>query len=758
MAPRMPDTGPQEPAGGPQDAAAGQPGPPSLPASLNPIGQAMHWPLLAAIAATGIALSLFQLYAAGVQPLGLFYQRSIHLGFVLVLAVLVFPVFGRRDGPLGWAGDVALLLAGGGLAALAATNTDAVAALLDGRVLWLALAVVGLGLAGAALRRAGERLWSDIIGRSVDAICLAAAFMAGFYLAWNLDDIIVRTGRWNRTDIVMGTVAVLVLLEVSRRAVGLGMTVIAAVFILYAFAGSRGLLPGLADWLPGILGHRGYSELRVIGQLYLGQEGVFGLPLGVAATFVFMFVLFGAFLEVTGAGKFFIDLAFAATGRKPGGPAKAAVLASAGMGSISGSAIANVVTTGAFTIPLMKKLGYRPAQAGGIEAAASTGGQITPPLMGAGAFLIAEYTRVPYIDIVAVSIFPAILYLGTVYLFVHIAAMKAGMRGMEGVELPRVRQVMAAGWQFLVPLGVLLWLLFQGYSPMRVGFYAIVSVLAVAGLRALVVLAVIEPARGNPLTLRRLGLAAGAGVAVIGKALALGARNAVAVSVACAVAGIIVGVVGLTGLGLKFSSMMVALSGGNLVLALFLVLVASLVLGLGLPVTAAYIVLIVLVGPALQTEFGIPLLIAHLVVFWYSQDSNVTPPIALAGFAGAAIAGSRPMETSLQAWKFAKGLYLIPLFMVFNPEIILGGPLPLLLWTGALIILALVAFAAAIESYLFAPMDGISRLLVIPATIGVFHGDLWSDALGGGVLLAILAVNRWQAGSGGQAARAGTGG
>ncbi len=741
MAPRMPDTGPQEPAGGPQDAAAGQPGPPSLPASLNPIGQAMHWPLLAAIAATGIALSLFQLYAAGVQPLGLFYQRSIHLGFVLVLAVLVFPVFGRRDGPLGWAGDVALLLAGGGLAALAATNTDAVAALLDGRVLWLALAVVGLGLAGAALRRAGERLWSDIIGRSVDAICLAAAFMAGFYLAWNLDDIIVRTGRWNRTDIVMGTVAVLVLLEVSRRAVGLGMTVIAAVFILYAFAGSRGLLPGLADWLPGILGHRGYSELRVIGQLYLGQEGIFGLPLGVAATFVFMFVLFGAFLEVTGAGKFFIDLAFAATGRKPGGPAKAAVLASAGMGSISGSAIANVVTTGAFTIPLMKKLGYRPAQAGGIEAAASTGGQITPPLMGAGAFLIAEYTRVPYIDIVAVSIFPAILYLGTVYLFVHIAAMKAGMRGMEGVELPRVRQVMAAGWQFLVPLGVLLWLLFQGYSPMRVGFYAIVSVLAVAGLRALVVLAVIEPARGNPLTLRRLGLAAGAGVAVFFKALALGARNAVAVSVACAVAGIIVGVVGLTGLGLKFSSMMVALSGGNLVLALFLVLVASLVLGLGLPVTAAYIVLIVLVGPALQTEFGIPLLIAHLVVFWYSQDSNVTPPVALAGFAGAAVAGAKPMETSVQAWKFAKGLYLIPLFMVFNPEIILGGPLPVLLWTGAIAILALAAFAAAIEGWLFTRMDPVSRLLVLPATVAIFWPSLAVEATGAATLAAILGLN-----------------
>jgi TRAP transporter 4TM/12TM fusion protein len=711
-----------------------------IPESLDPAGIRQRGLILAAITAVGIAMSLFQLYSAGIQTFGLFYQRSIHLGFVLVLAFLIFPAFGRRAHG-GWLADAAFLSAAAALGLWAAANSPTVAALLDGRVLWLAAALAALGLLGAWLNRRRMHLPAELIGRGIDAVCLAGAFMAGFYLAWNLDEIIARTGRWNRTDIVMGTLAIVVLLEASRRAVGLGLTIIGAVFIAYAFAGSRGLLPGLGEWMPGILAHRGFTEMRVVGQLYLGQEGIFGLPLGVAATFVFMFVLFGAFLEVTGAGKFFIDLAFAATGRKPGGPAKAAVLASAGMGSISGSAIANVVTTGAFTIPLMKKLGYRPAQAGGIEAAASTGGQITPPLMGAGAFLIAEYTRIPYIEIVKVSIFPAILYLGTVYLFVHIAAMKAGLKGMPRAELPPVRAVMAAGWQFLVPLGVLLWLLIQGYSPMRVGFWAIVSVVAVAGLRALVVLAVIEPRRGNPLTAGRLALAAWAGVMVIGRALALGARNAVAVSIACAVAGIIVGVVGLTGLGLKFSSMMVALSGGNLVIALFLVLIASLILGLGLPVTAAYIVLIVLVGPALSTEFGIPLLIAHLVVFWYSQDSNVTPPVALAGFAGAAIAGAKPMETSIQAWKYAKGLYLIPMFMVFNEEIILGGPLPVLIWTGAVAILALAAFAAAIEGYLFARMDLLSRVMVVPATVAIFWPEFAVELAGAVVLLAILFLN-----------------
>ena len=654
-----------------------------LPDNLRSADAVQPWPVLILITVIGVAMSLFQLYSAGIQTFGLFYQRSIHLGFVLVLAFLIFPVFGprRRRGLLGWL---------------------------------------------------------------VDGAFLVGAFMTGFYLTWNLDAIINRAGFWSPMDITMGIVATLTVLEASRRAVGLGMTIIGIVAIAYALAGPRGALPTLGEWMPGVLSHRGANMDRLIGQLYLGQEGIFGLPLGVAATYVFMFVLFGAFLEVTGAGKFFIDLAFAATGRRPGGPAKAAVVASAGMGSISGSAIANVVTTGAFTIPLMKRLGYKAKQAGGIEAAASTGGQITPPLMGAGAFLISEYTNIPYVEIVAVSIFPAILYLGTVYLFVHIVAMKAGMKGMSASELPQLRAVFASGWQFIVPLFVLIGLLMAAYSPMRVGFWAIVSVVAVAGLRTLATMVFIDPWRGQPLTLDRLWEAAVLGLTKLIEALALGARNAVSVSIACAVAGIIVGVVGLTGLGLKFSSMMVALSGGNLVLALLLVLLASLILGMGLPVTAAYIVLIVLVGPALSTEFGIPLLIAHLVVFWYSQDSNVTPPVALAGFAASAVAGSKPMETSLQAWKFAKGLYLIPMFMVFNPEIILGGPLPVLIWTGAIAILALVTFAAAIEGYLFTWLDPVSRLVVIPATVAIFWPAFAVELVGAAVLAAVVALNWWK--------------
>ena len=605
------------------------------------------------ITIVAVGLSLFQLYSAGIQPLGLFYQRSIHLALIMLLAFLMFPAFGpnRKRGIVGW---------------------------------------------------------------GIDLVFFAGALITGGYLVFNLDAIFSRAGFWNQTDILVACIATVTVLEASRRAVGFGMTVIGLLAIVYAFAGPRGELPWLGEWMPGIMEHRGYSLDRVAGQLYLGQEGIFGLPLGVAATYIFIFVLFGAFLESTGAGKFFIDMAYAATGRQRGGPAKAAVLASAGMGSISGSAIANVVTTGAFTIPLMKKLGYQPKQAGGIEAAASTGGQIMPPLMGAGAFLIAEYTNTPYLEIVKISILPAIMYFATVYLFVHIIALKQGMQGMAKSELPQMRQVMKDGWHFLLPLGVLVWLLVAGYSPMRVGFFAIVAVVASAVLRALIAYVSDGPTRAGAAALLR------SGVEKTLEALELGARNAVAVSVACALAGIIVGVVGLTGLGLKFSSMMIAFSGGNLVLALLLVVIASLILGMGLPVTAAYIVLIILIGPALTEEFGIPLLVAHLVVFWWSQDSNVTPPVALAGFAGAAIANASPMETSVQAWKFAKGLYLVPLFMVFNEPIIVGGPVPLVLWNGALAILALTAFAAAIEGHLFAPMPHWQRALAAIATVAVF--------------------------------------
>lgn len=625
-----------------------------------------------------LALGAFQLYTAGYQPMNLFVQRGFHLTVILVLAFLVFPIGGRK-----------------------------------------------------------RNWWRWLI----DGAFIAGAVYGGWYLLYNLDGIIARTGFFRPEDIRAGVIMTLVVLEASRRVIGLTITMIGAVFVLYAMAGPRGELPWLGEWLPGILAHRGYSLDRIIATLYLGQEGIFGLPLGVAATVVFTFVLFGAFLETTGAGKFFIDMAYAAAGRQRGGPAKAAVIASGFMGSISGSAIANVVTSGAFTIPLMKKLGYKPQEAGGVEAAASTGGQIMPPIMGAGAFLMAEYTGLPYAEIVRLSILPAFLYFATVFLFVDIIAAKRGMRGMKAAELPRVGEVMKDGWYYLVPLGVLIWYLLQGISPNRVGFVAIIAILAVSivrwGVRRFVLRVAPDDMEARPPVAAALVL----GVRRVISAFETGARNAIPVSVACAIAGVVVGVIGLTGLGLKFSGLMMAFSGGNLLLALLLLALASLVLGLGLPVTASYIVLAVLAAPALVGEFGIPLIIAHLVIFWYSQDSNVTPPVALAAFAGAGIANADPMKTGVQAWKFAKGLYLIPLFLVYNPEMVVGGPTWYVIWTVVTALVSLFAFAAALEGFMFTRMIWFNRILVGVGLVMIFYPVFAVEVLGLGVMLLVLAIN-----------------
>lgn len=628
-----------------------------------------------------VAMSLFQLFTAGVRPVGLFYQRGFHLAAVEVLAFLVFPSRGRRK---------------------------------DGS--------------------------ARAVGWAVDGVFMVAAIATALYLTLHLDAIVGRAGAPGAMDVAAGIVAVVVLLEASRRALGVTISLIAVVFVVYAYTG---------PYLPGLLRHGGYGTGRIMSQLYLGQEGIYGIPLGVAATFVFIFILFGALLEVTGAGQFFMDLAYALTGKQSGGPAKAAVVASAAMGSVSGSAIANVVTSGAFTIPLMKRVGYKPYEAGGIEAAASTGGQVLPPIMGAGAFLMAEYTGVPYLEIVRAALIPAILYMGTVFVFVHLVAQARGLKGLPAAELPRFGATMAGGWHYLLALAVLVGALAMDLSVARVGFLACLAIVGLAGARAgwdrlwgrprdeggdRTTPGSTRPEPRRPTVFDWLR----EGFRRVLDGFVVAGRNTLPVSLACAIAGIIVGVVGLTGLGLKFSSIMLSFSHGSLTLALVLLLLASLVLGMGLPVTASYIVLIILAGPALVNEFGLPVLVAHMVVFWFSQDSNVTPPVCLAAYAAAGIAGSDPMRTGLHAWKYAKGLYLIPLLMVVHPEIVLGGPLWIVLAEAVISMLALAAFAAALEGQALRPIGPGGRVFLLVAALSAFHPSL---AVGGvGCTLALVYV------------------
>lgn len=545
---------------------------------------------------------------------------------------------------------------------------------------------------------------------ALDLVLLIASVVVSLYIVVDYDGIIWRMGLPSLMDIAMGTVAILVLLEATRRAVGLAMALIVLVFLAYAYLGG---------YIPGFFGHLGYSHARVINQLYLFQEGIYGVPLGVASTYVFLFVLFGAFLEKTGAGAFFINLAYALTGRASGGPAKAAVVSSALMGSISGSAIANVVTTGTFTIPMMKRVGYEPHEAGGVEAAASTGGQILPPVMGAGAFLMAEFTGIPYVEIVRVSIIPAVMYFVVVFLFVDIIARRKGIRGLPPQEIPRLRATLAEGFHYLIPMTALVYLLFRNYTALQAGVYALALLVLVAMLRT-----------ASRLSLRE-----------VVDAFQSASRSALMVSVATAAAGVIVGVVSLTGVGLKFSGLMLSLAGDQLLPALFMIAIASLVLGMGLPVTASYVVLIVLAGPALQ-QMGLALLTAHMIVFWLSQDSNVTPPVALAAFAAAGIAGASPMRTAMAGWKYAKGLYLIPLLMAYTPLLLNGSPLEVARAVASGM-LGLVAFAVFLEGYLLRPVTVAERALLALATVGLLTPQGWLDLAGVAVVVGFLVSHFW---------------
>jgi len=549
------------------------------------------------------------------------------------------------------------------------------------------------------------------------------------YICLNLTAIFERQGDWLAADRIVSIIGTLLVLEACRRVIGWIMTGICMTAILYALFG---------PYMPELIIHKGYSIERIVTTLWLTTEGIFGLPIGVAATFVFVFVLFGAFLETTGGGAFFIDFAYALTGRFSGGPAKTSVVASGFMGSVSGSAVGNVVATGSFTIPMMKKVGYRAHVAGAIEAAASTGGQLMPPIMGAGAFLMAEFTNTSYLTIIKVALMPAILYYLTVLLFVHYEAQKYGLKGQPKENLPKIINVVREGLHFIIPVGILIYVLVANYSPMRAGFIAVIST-AMASLAANTIRWAVSPTRTGFSDFGRQECKS------IITALEKGAKNAIMVSVACAAAGIIVGMVTLTGMGLKFSSLVLELSFGIKALAILLIGAASLVLGMGLPVTASYIVLATLAGPALL-DMGVPLLVAHMIVFWYSQDANVTPPVSLASFAGAGVANANPMRTAFSSWKLAKGLYIIPLVMAYRPLLGAGKEYQLLNWevgiAMATTLLGLFAFASGLERYFLRRATWLETILFWLAALGLLWPEYWADIAGICILALVVVLQK----------------
>ena len=555
-----------------------------------------------------------------------------------------------------------------------------------------------LGFLGVGARKKVSGSWEFL----VSGVLILAVLTSSLYLVLENEALVRRAGSPTGLDLVGGLLALLVVLELARRTTGWGLVVVAMLALSYAVAG---------PFLPGFLAHRGYGFTRLMEHLYLSTEGIWGVPLGVSADFVYLFVLFGALLDMAGGGSLLIGLADRATGRTRGGPAKTAALASALMGSLSGSAVANVVTTGTFTIPLMRRSGFQPYFAGAIEAAASTGGQLMPPVMGAGAFILATWTNIPYPQVAVAAIAPALLYYVALLMAIHFRAGRMGLMGGQR----ETREPVLSRLHLLLPLGFIVLLLAMGRSPMRAAFWGVVSALGVSFLS--------RRTRPNLPRMEKALLAAGSG--------------AVQVAAACAAAGVVVGVASLTGIGLRMSELIITLSQGNLFLALVLTALGSIVLGMGLPTTAAYVVLAALGAPAL-IQLGVPLLAAHLFIFYFGCISNVTPPVSLAAYAASGIAGSPPLKTAWTAMVLASAGFLVPFMFVYAPPLLLmgsAGEIALVIGTA---VAGVTALAAATMGYLRGSLVLWERGLLGTGAIALIFPGLASDGFGLLVLVLIF--------------------
>lgn len=503
-----------------------------------------------------------------------------------------------------------------------------------------------------------------------DFLCIALAVASiGYWMDQYVSYAMFRVSDPNAWDYYMGLAGIFVVLETSRRVLGPAIPVIALLFLAQLYWG---------PYLPGKLSHSGMPVERIIEFTFSTQEAMFGVVTATFATFVFPFMIFGAFLERSGAGAFFMDLATALTGKWRGGPAKIAIFSSALFGSISGSSVANVVASGTFTIPMMKRIGFKPHHAGGIEAIASTGGQIMPPIMGAGVFILATLTQTEYLHIAGMNMIPAVLFFIFVLLMVDLQAVRTGLKGLPADEIPELRDVLKRGWHFFIPLGVVITLLFMGYSPDLGAFWGTLSTLALSWLR-----------RDTAMGPRDIFIG-----------MVSGGHSNTAAGAAIGSLGVIIGGIILSGLGLKFSAVLVEFAGGNLFLTVCLVTVISVIIGMGSSTTGSYIILAVVAAPAL-IQLGVPEVPAHLVVFYAACLSNITPPVCVSAFAAAAIAKADPMETGFAALKFGTTLVLVPFTFVYVPELLLQGSVPEIVGAAACYLVGYAMLAVAIQGVEF---------------------------------------------------------
>ncbi|GBG58247.1 C4-dicarboxylate ABC transporter [Sporomusaceae bacterium FL31] len=597
------------------------------------------------ISAIAITFSLFQLYTAMFGVLDAHLQRAIHLSFGMALIYLLYPT---------------------------------------------------------------RRSWSREKLHPFDLLLAILGAAAPLYIIFMYDQLVLRAGTVTPTDMAVGLIGVLLVIEGARRVVGIPMVIVVIAFLGYAFAG---------PYAPGILAHRGLSVDEVVGHLFFTTEGVFGIPLGVSSTFIFLFILFGAYLETTGLGKFFIDIANSIAGWASGGPAKVAVLSSGLMGTVSGSSVANVVGTGSFTIPMMKKLGYHKDFAGAVEAAASTGGQLMPPVMGAAAFLMAEFVGVPYIEVVKAATIPAILYFTGIWIGVHFEAKKNNLKGIPRDQLPKAAELFRERGHLAIPLIAIIYLLISGYTPMKAALWAIFLAIGASALR--------KSTRIKPMDI------------VIG--LEKGAKGVLGVLVACAAAGIIIGVVTKTGVGLKLASALLDLSGGYLLPTMFFTMVTSLILGMGVPTTANYVITSTIAAPALE-QMGIPVLAAHLFVFYFGIIADVTPPVALAAYAGSAISGGNALRTGVNASKLAIAAFLIPYIFVFSPTLLMiNATAGTVLYATCTALIGMIGLGASMIGFFITKAGLIERILFFVGGILLVDPGSITDLIGAVLLASVVA-------------------